>query len=226
MRGVDEILARVLSGGDDPARRAVFDAHFALGAPRKLRRAAERFDLARLRVLDVGCGHGTYLVHFADGSVGIDRSEERVAFARSLGLAAHARDVEQPAWSGGLPAFDLVWLCDILPHLDDPEAFLRSLPPVLAPGARIVITDWLWPESPRLARLLARVLPGGREVLEAQDHRRAWSRRSLSAALARAGFEIESSECHTFRSPLARALSGRIWPPRTLVARPAPRRIR
>jgi SAM-dependent methyltransferase len=213
----DEIRARILEL-DTPERREIHARHFAGGAPRKLTRAMARLDLARARVLDVGCGHGVYLLHFSKTSVGVDRSVESVAFARSIGLAAEVRDVERDGWQCDLGTFDAVWLCDILVHLREPERFLEDLHPLLAPRGRVVITEWLWPESERLARLLATAIPGGRETLSHSEHVHRFSRRSLSEMLARAGFEIAESYNHSFASPLVASITNSFWPPRTVVA--------
>lgn len=219
MLDAQAIRARILQGGDTPERREIQARFFAGGPPRKLERAALRFDFARTRVLDVGCGHGVYLVHFSDASLGLDRSPERVAFARSIGLAAEVRDVERAGWNRGLSGFDAVWLCDILVHVAEPEALLASLHPVLAAGGRLVITEWLWPETALLSRMLAACVPGGREVLLNPEHLHRFSRRGLARLLSQAGFEIVESYNHSFASPFLASITDSYWPPRTVVAR-------
>ncbi len=218
MIGREEIRARILESSDSPERRAIYERSFAGGAPRKLVRAMSRLGLDSARVLDVGCGHGVYLVHFSNASVGVDRSCDRVAFARSIGLTAEERDVERAGWQRGLETFDAVWLCDILVHLRDPERFLASLHSLLAPRGRLVITEWLWPESALLARVLATSIPGGRETLSNPEHVHRFSRRTLAAMLARAEFEISDSYNHSFASPLVASITDSFWPPRTVVA--------
>lgn len=221
MLSAEDLRLRILRGGDDENRRALFERFFSRGAPRKLQRAAEHIDLEGMRVLDIGCGYGVYLAHFSAQSLGLDRSPERVEFARSIGLRAELCDVEARDWTAGLGPFDRVWLCDILVHLADPQAFLASLHALLAPDARLVITEWLWPENRRLAALLARAVPGGREVLDNVLHLHRFSARSIAALLASAGFLVEMSYNHTFTNAAARVLSSPIWPPRTIIARAA-----
>lgn len=214
-----ELRDLVLAGGDTPERWLVWQRHFARGAPRKLRRLARELDLADKRVLDVGCGYGVYLAHFAAGSLGLDRLPERAAFARSLGLRAEVRDVETLGWHLGLGDFDLIWLCDILPHLDDPQPFLANLPRLLAPKGRIVFSEWVWPAHPGRARLLARCLPDGLETLENSEHRRYLTRASLARFLEQAGLEIETQWAHSVEQRWLGRLLQPVVPPRTIVAR-------
>jgi SAM-dependent methyltransferase len=222
--GVEGTPERGTPERDTPERREIFERWFAGGAPRKLVRAAQRFDLSSARALDVGCGHGVYLAQFSSASVGIDRCAECVAFARSMGLHAEVRDVETPGWSDGLGVFELVWLCDILVHVREPRALLGSLHGLLSPTGRLVITEWLWPRSPMLAALIGACIPGGREVLTHPDHLHRFDRDGLARILGDAGFEIEAHYNHSFASPFVAALTDSFWPPRTIVARSAMRR--
>lgn len=210
------------AGGVTDERRALFAAHFAHGAPRKVRALARRIDLAKARVLDVGCGPGTYLAHFAAGSVGLDRDPGRVDFVRSLGLDARVRDVETSGWSDDLGTFDVVWLCDMLVHLRDPRAFLAGAAPLVRSGGAVVVAEWLWPRSDFAARVLARAVPGGVRVLHEPEHLHRFDRGSLRALLGSAGFEVEDEWLHTFSTKLARPVFGAWWPPRTILARRAP----
>lgn len=186
--------------------------------PRKLRAARERIDLERLSILEPGCGQGTYLEHLPAGSLGLDRDPAAVAACRAKGLRAEQRDVERAGWTTDLGRFDLVWICDLLPHLDDPRAFLASLHDVLAPGGTLLVHEWLWPEG-ALRRRLALLLPGARATWSAPDHRRAYTARTLEAELAAAGFEVVERWISALRRPWKRLLLGPVWPSRTWRAR-------
>lgn len=216
----EEIQARVRSGGDTPERWMIWKRHFERGAPRKLVRLARELELEPLRALDLGCGYGTYLLHFSRASVGLDKLAERVEFARSLDLHAEVRDVEAHDWRRDLAAFDLVWVCDLLPHLVDPARLLAELPAVLAPHGRIVISEWIWPESERASRLLAACLPDGRATLLAGDHLHRTTRRSLAAWLDAAGLEVERSWVHSVDSRVLARVLRPLLPPRTMLVRP------
>ncbi len=73
--------------------------------------------------------------------------------------------------------FDIVTCLDVLEHLDDDVAGLRTIRSLLAPGGQIVVTvpayDWLW---------------SGEDVISM--HRRRYTRRRLLAAARAAGLDV------------------------------------
>ena len=189
--------------------------------PRRLQALSERFPLQQLAVLDIGCGRGLDLAHFSPRSLGLDRDPACVAELRARGLRAEKRDVSRWGWSAELGTFDLVFVSQLLVELEDPRAFLEEVPALLEPEGRVVVAEWLWPESPLAATALSCLVPGGRARLTSQEQRRRYHRRTLAAELREAGLAIETSFNHSLPDgALARALDS-IWPPRTIVARPA-----
>jgi SAM-dependent methyltransferase len=92
------------------------------------------------RILDVGCGIGTYvdqLRRFSDQVYGIDIECERIAEGgRSLPnlLVAAA---ESPPFVPG--SFDVVLLHEVLEHVEDDHQVVAEAYRLLAPGGRIVI---------------------------------------------------------------------------------------
>ena len=96
-------------------------------------------------------------------------------------LARGLRSVARATWdeAGFLPAtLGGVGLFDVLEHVADDRALLRSLEVALLPGGRLYLTvpahPWLWSEADRHA-----------------GHFRRYTRRSLGAELVAAGFVIE-----------------------------------
>ncbi len=96
------------------------------------------------RVLDVGCGTGTFLRELPDlyEKVGVDVSAAMLDVARSRGLDVRI------ASGGDLPfedaSFDLVTTIGVLHHLIDPDlvrATLREMARVAKPGAALLIWD-------------------------------------------------------------------------------------
>ena len=93
------------------------------------------------RILDIGCGIGTYVRRFrqySDDVYGVDVEPERVAEA-SVDAAEH------PAWRAGeeLPFpddwFDLVFSNEVIEHVDDDRQTIREAVRVTKPGGTIVI---------------------------------------------------------------------------------------
>jgi ubiquinone/menaquinone biosynthesis C-methylase UbiE len=105
------------------------------------------------RVLDVGCGDGAMVAHFAaavgdTGHVtGLDTSAEVLAQARTRIVASPyvGRVTLQPGDIARLPfsdhAFDLVWCSFLLHHRPDPVAAVRELRRVTRPGGRVVVRE-------------------------------------------------------------------------------------
>ena len=155
--------------------------------PRRLATATRIWPLERSAVLDVGSSYGTCLVHFGPGSMGIDNSEECVAFTRALGLDAELVDVEIEEALARIPdgAFDFLWVSDVLEHLEAPRLALRRLVPKLKPGGSLVLQTSVLPRS-RMARWALRRL--GERPFDAEVHYHQWTIDTIGHLLARAGF--------------------------------------
>jgi SAM-dependent methyltransferase len=137
------------------------------------------------RVLEVGCGTGTYTVPLARAghelvSVDIDPAYAAAATQATKGMAAvtvrHA-DATDPAVDLG-EAFDSVILFDVLEHIEHDVALLSRLRARLKPGGRIVL------KVPAMKSLHS-------PMDDAIGHWRRYDRASLAATLGEAGFEAE-----------------------------------
>ncbi|HET9228002.1 MAG TPA: methyltransferase domain-containing protein [Thermoanaerobaculia bacterium] len=116
--------------------------------------ATTRETLARLalrsgeRLLDVGCGTGALLQalsqrHPGARLTGVDPVPEMLAVARSR----LPPDIDLRAgWAERLPfadgQFDVTVSCNAFHYFLEPAAALREMKRILAPGGRLVITDW------------------------------------------------------------------------------------
>jgi ubiquinone/menaquinone biosynthesis C-methylase UbiE len=102
-------------------------------------------------VLDVGCGTGDVLAYLRPSrGVGIDISAAMVdrATAKHPGLRFAVHDITQ-----GPPSeerFDHVVALDLMEHVPDPDAAMRSMAAMIAPGGQVVVVT----ANPRWAPLL------------------------------------------------------------------------
>ena len=110
------------------------------------------------RLLDVGCGEGTFLRALGErfdhlALSGVEMSETQAERARTLVSRA---DVRLAVADEGLPfadaSFDLVYSGEVIEHVYDPDAFARECARVLAPGGILVLS------TPNFAAWFNRVL--------------------------------------------------------------------
>lgn len=129
------------------------------------------------RIVDVGCGTGFNLSLLGEFGevVGADRfrpEHEEFRLAHAFQLLDVERDL--PNHRAG---FDLVTAFDVLEHMDDDVAGLRTLEGLMAPGGQMLLTvpayQWLW---------------GGEDVIS--EHRRRYTKTSLTRAIADAGLRV------------------------------------
>ena len=181
-------------------------------------------------VLDVGCGPGTITLDLArlvapGQVVGIDRSADVVAQAEALrreALAAGDEAAGRVTFTTGdvyaldyePGAFEIVHAHQVLQHLTDPVAALRSMATVLRPGGTLAARDgdyeaFCWyPADPHLDRWLEvyrAVCRRNDAEPDAGRHLLAWARQ--------AGFDdvVFTSSTWTFADPDTRAWWAGTW---------------
>ena len=135
------------------------------------------------RVLDVGCGAGTFLKVAQDAGFaarGIDVSPSAAAICRSKGLIAQSGDflAHRPS-----TPYDIVTFWDVLEHLRTPHAFLAHAASLVGPGGLVMGKV---PVFGTLTVTLANRVPRLRGVmLGAPEHVGYGNARSLGALLDR-----------------------------------------
>lgn len=88
-------------------------------------------------VLEVGCGAGEFLHRLAgcaDKIVGVDINEHAIAIARSKGL-----DVTNQSVTKISDNFDMIFMFQVLEHLESPRAFIDDVLARLNPGGHLVL---------------------------------------------------------------------------------------
>lgn len=112
------------------------------------------------RLLDVGCGDGTFTVLLKEATnakeaFGIDIAEEAVNVAQERGIKAFQVDIDESPFPFSDAHFDMVYCGEIIEHLFNPDHLLEEMHRVLKPtGIGLVSTPNLggWPN--RLVLLL------------------------------------------------------------------------
>lgn len=157
------------------------------------------------RVLDVGCGAGAVAQALARGGVvatGIEPDAEAAEAARRKGWGTVVEaTIEEalPRLLGG--GFDAVIAADVLEHLEDPVAVLRSLRETLAPGGVLVAS---LPNASHAA-LLGGALQGrwdpALEGIVADDHRTYAGRPGWERLLRSGGFRVKEWRSVSLETP-------------------------
>jgi len=131
------------------------------------------------RVLDVGSGIGGAAFHLARAYgakvTGIDLAEEMVAIAQErvvqLGLTDSVRFVLGDVLEAGFPElFDIAWSRDAFMHIPDKARLFSRLHALMAPGGRLVITDYARGRSPGSPEFERYIEKTGYSVIEPQQY--------------------------------------------------------
>jgi len=110
------------------------------GQERRLALIDRYAPLSGRRILDVGCGIGTYVEHlrqFSEQVYGIDIEPERIAEGSKRLPNLLVAAAERPPFLS--ESFDVVLLHEVLEHLEDDRLVVAKAHQLLAPGGRMVI---------------------------------------------------------------------------------------
>jgi SAM-dependent methyltransferase len=184
-----ELHARIRERSPLPAERTEWVISGRYGSiPNRLAHALERWPLGEARVLDVGCNFGHCLAHFGPGSLGVDNVAEHVEFCRAIGLDVVQADVDEGLDEVPDGAFDVVWIFDVLEHLDAPRLLLRRVAAKLRPDGLLLLYLGLRPRNPLVREAFRR---RGIVPFESRVHYYQFTLETARYLVERAGFRVE-----------------------------------
>jgi SAM-dependent methyltransferase len=125
---------------DKAALRGLPSYVWRFGQERRLALINHHAPLAGRRVLDVGCGIGTYVAklrQFSDRVYGIDVDVERVMEGGQRLPNLLVAAAERPPFVAA--SFDVILLHEVLEHVQDDRRVVRESYRLLTPGGRMVI---------------------------------------------------------------------------------------
>lgn len=132
------------------------------------------------RHLDIGCSLGILLNTVgAAAQVGVEPGEDQRDTAAASGVTTY-ESLDDLVAAGEAP-FDLISICHVLEHVNDPVGFLGAVRGRLAEGGRLLV------EVPNLVGHMSYELA----------HLLAFTPESLTATLAAAGFRVEQKMFHS-----------------------------
>jgi SAM-dependent methyltransferase len=167
----------------------VIDGHYDLAYfdrrhAATLQLLADRLGGAKGRLLEIGCGAGFFLKAAERAgwdAWGLELSEAGAAFATErLGLRVRREQAERAGF--GDASFDIVVMFDVIEHLLEPIAILRTVHRMLRPGGAVLIS------TPNLNALSRTALGHGWAVLSPAEHLYYFTEATLTRGLESAGF--------------------------------------
>ena len=164
-------------------------------------------------ILDMGCGPGTFLGHYAGGyqrGLGIDLARPQIEFARtkygSDRLRFEATDVATVERGN---EFDAIISIEVIEHLpaEETASFLRSIFDLLKPGGTVVLTT---PNYRSFWPLIEWVISRKGPVDYLEQHINHFHPNRLAAELTAAGFAVRQMRTFFVAAPFLAALSTRL----------------
>lgn len=161
------------------------------------------------RLLDVGCGAGTFLEAAGRAgwqAIGVEVSRTAAEHVRARGFEVFCGELENANYPDDY--FDVAIASEVLEHVPDPRALLEEMARVLRPGGL------LWATTPHGRGLSARILGLEWSIVCPPEHLQLFSLKGIKGLLSGTGFsnvEVATHGTNPFEilHELRRRVSGR-----------------
>lgn len=173
----DQLKEFVLDKGcfDETENLRIYRKFFA-GSMNRIRRLSSFFNFEGAEVLDVGCSYGQFIIHFPQGSAGVEIHPRMMEFARSLGLEVVSANIEDHIPFDNL-SFDVIHCNAVLEHMVSPHKLLLEFHRILKSQGKLIIG------VPNMDVI-------GYKGWKASEHLYAYNKKSLLFLLERSGFKV------------------------------------
>jgi len=137
------------------------------------------------RLLEVGCAYGFFLLEAQEyfDCYGVEISETAAKSSQSRGLNVHCGTVTAGFLKENDP-FDVIVMLDVIEHLQNPPEVLNLLHATLNRGGLLMISTGDWNS------ILARIMRKHWRLMTPPQHLFYFSRKTLTALLAKTGFRV------------------------------------
>ncbi len=155
------------------------------------------------RILDVGCGVGSFLVQ-AKGRGwdvhGTEYTDDAVAICRNKGLTIYQGPLHEENHDSG--DFDVVTYFEVIEHINNPREDLAQVRALLRPGGLFYCT------TPNFSSVSRALLREKWTVIDYPEHLTYYTARTLSRLLRQHGFRVRRVESTGFSLTRYRAGTG------------------
>ena len=175
----------------------------------------DRFAGRKVSWLDIGCGHGEFLIalnRFTGGNIetrGLEPNDQKAAAARSRGLDVSLFDLNTDS-----RRYDYVSALNVYSHLPNPPAMLGGWPVLFRPGGELFL------ETGDTADLSPKRHP---RPFHLPDHLSFASRSIITSVLEQAGYEILDVRSYHSTKPtpvaVAKEILKIVWPGKRSIIR-------
>src|SRR5262245_38306402 len=156
-----------------------------------------RAEPAVKRVLDAGCGNGSFTASLAEAGFdmyGVDLSPSGIEVARETYPDLQFRRAsvydDFSAVFPGVTTFDAIVSIEVIEHLYNPREFVRRVHASLEPGGVFVVTSPYWGYFKNIALAVTNRMDNVLSPLWDGGHIKHWSRKTLSTLLLEQPFEL------------------------------------